>query len=86
MTARETFGDEYVDARIRLRQRRSDEDISSPEPHLATDKRNKLLAALTTMGFKKTESKKALAELAKDVPLLPMELLIRRALALLTPG
>jgi Holliday junction resolvasome RuvABC DNA-binding subunit len=46
-------------------------------------KRQKLLAALLAQGFKKTESKNAIAKLARDATALSLEQLIRRALELL---
>jgi Holliday junction resolvasome RuvABC DNA-binding subunit len=53
------------------------------ELDLVDQKRQKLLAALLAQGFKKTESKNAIAKLARDATALSLEQLIRRALELL---
>ncbi|MEZ4226644.1 MAG: hypothetical protein R3B13_37195 [Polyangiaceae bacterium] len=46
----------------------------------------KLVAALTAMGFRKSECRRAVVELSSCGDALTMDLLIRRALALLVPG
>ena len=83
-TAKKTFGREYVEDKIRLRQRRrSDtEDAADAE---AREKQDKLLLALTTQGFKKGEAKKATETLAREARTLSLQELLRRALALLVP-
>ncbi len=55
------------------------------EPDAAAQKREKLLAALMTQGFKKSESKQVVANVARDATS-SMEELLRRAFALLVPG
>ncbi|MCB9579638.1 MAG: hypothetical protein H6717_21595 [Polyangiaceae bacterium] len=82
--AKKTFGREYVEEKIRLRQRRrSDtEDAADAE---AREKQDKLLLALTSQGFKKAEAKKATEKLAREARTLSLEELLRRALALLVP-
>ena len=82
--AKKTFGREYVEDKIRLRQRRrSDtEDAADAE---AREKQDKLLLALTSQGFKKAEAKKATETLAREARTLSREELLRRALALLVP-
>ncbi|MCB9581290.1 MAG: hypothetical protein H6717_29945 [Polyangiaceae bacterium] len=82
--AKKTFGREYVEEKIRLRQRRrSDtEDAADAE---AREKQDKLLLALTSQGFKKAEAKKATEKLAAEARSLSLEELLRRALALLVP-
>ena len=76
--AKKTFGREYVEEKIRLRQRRR----SDTE---AREKQDKVLLALTTQGFKKGEAKKATEELAREARTLSLQELLRRALALLVP-
>ena len=76
--AKKTFGREYVEEKIRLRQRRR----SDTE---AREKQDKVLLALTTQGFKKGEAKKATEKLAREARTLSREELLRRALALLVP-
>ncbi|MCB9581291.1 MAG: hypothetical protein H6717_29950 [Polyangiaceae bacterium] len=82
--AKKTFGREYVEEKIRLRQRRrSDtEDAADAE---SREKQDKLLLALTSQGFKKAEAKKATEKLAAEARSLSLEELLRRALALLVP-
>ncbi len=67
---------------IDLRQRKS----GPAEPDAAAQKRQKLLAALMAQGFKKTESKQVVANVAREPTTLSMEELLRRAFALLVPG
>lgn len=50
------------------------------------DRTDKLMAALTTLGFKKAECRRALGELTSCDDALSMEELIRHALALLVPA
>ncbi len=64
-----------------LRQRKSQPAELGP----AEQKRQKLLAALMAQGFKKAESKQAVANVARDATV-SMEELLRRAFALLVPG
>jgi hypothetical protein len=45
----------------------------------------KLFQALTTMGFKQAETRNAIAKLQVEAPDTPLEVLLRRALAMLTP-
>ena len=82
--AKKTFGREYVEEKIRIRQRRrSDtEDAANAE---AREKQDKLLLALTSQGFKKAEAKKATEKLVGEARILSLEELLRRALALLVP-
>ena len=82
--AKKTFGREYVEEKIRLRQRRrSDtEDAADAE---AREKQDKLLLALTSQGFKKAEATKATEKLAAEARSLSLEELLRRALGLLVP-
>ncbi|MCB9576300.1 MAG: hypothetical protein H6717_04680 [Polyangiaceae bacterium] len=82
--AKKIFGREYVEEKIRLRQRRrSDtEDAADAE---AREKQDKLLLALTSQGFKKAEATKATEKLAAEARSLSLEELLRRALALLVP-
>jgi Holliday junction resolvasome RuvABC DNA-binding subunit len=68
-----------VERQIDLRQQKSQPSEQDP----AEQKRQKLLAALLAQGFKKTESKNAIAKLARDATTLSLEQLIRRALELL---
>ncbi|MCA9595318.1 MAG: hypothetical protein KC776_18495, partial [Myxococcales bacterium] len=85
--AKKTFGREYVEEKIGLRQRRrSDtEDTTDAEDTEAREKQDKLLLALTTQGFKKAEAKRATEKLAGEARTLSREELLRRALALLVP-
>ena len=79
--AKKTFGREYVEEKIRLRQRRH----SDAEDTEAREKQDKLLLALTSQGFKKAEAKKATEKLVGEARILSLEELLRRALALLVP-
>ena len=79
--AKKTFGREYVEEKIRLRQRRH----SEAEDAESREKQDKLLLALTSQGFKKAEAKKATETLAREARTLSREELLRRALALLVP-
>ena len=79
--AKKTFGREYVEEKIRLRQRRR----SEAEDAEAREKQDKLLLALTSQGFKKAEAKKATETLAREARTLSLQELLRRALALLVP-
>jgi len=79
LSAKQVFGRDAVERQIDLRQQKS----NPPELDPAEQKRQKLLAALLAQGFKKTESKKAVAKLARDATTLSLEQLIRRALELL---
>ncbi|MCA9595543.1 MAG: hypothetical protein KC776_19645, partial [Myxococcales bacterium] len=85
--AKKTFGREYVEEKIRLRQRRrSDaEDTEDAADAEARDKQDRLVLALTTQGFKKAEAKKATEKLAREARTLSLQELLRRALALLVP-
>ena len=88
--AKKTFGREYVEEKIRLRQRRRSDtedtgDTTDAEDTEAREKQDKLLLALTTQGFKKGEAKKATEKLAREARTLSREELLRRALALLVP-
>ncbi len=80
--AKQIFGREPVERAIDLRQRKSQPAELGP----AEQKRQKLLAALLAQGFKKTESKQVVANVARDATILSMEELLRRAFALLVPG
>jgi Holliday junction resolvasome RuvABC DNA-binding subunit len=79
MSAKQVFGRDAVERKIDLRQQKSQPSELDP----AGQKRQKLLAALLAQGFKKTESKNAIAKLARDATTLSLEQLIRRALELL---
>jgi Holliday junction resolvasome RuvABC DNA-binding subunit len=79
--AKQVFGREPVERAINLRQRKSGPAALDP----AEQKRQRLLAALMTQGFKKSESKQVVATVARDATL-SMEELLRRAFALLVPG
>ncbi len=79
--AKQVFGREPVERAIDLRQRKSRRAALDP----VEQKREKLLAALLAQGFKKTESKQVVANVARDATL-SMEELLRRAFALLVPG
>ena len=79
--AKKTFGREYVEEKIRLRQRRR----SEAEDAESREKQDKLLLALTSQGFKKAEAKKATETLAREARTLSLQELLRRALALLVP-
>ncbi len=79
--AKRVFGREPVERSIDLRQRKS----QPAEPDAAAQKRQKLLAALLAQGFKKTESRQVVANVARDATV-SMEELLRRAFALLVPG
>ncbi len=79
--AKQVFGRAPVERAIDLRQRKS----QPAEPDAAAQKREKLLAALMAQGFKKSESKQVVANVARDATL-SMEELLRRAFALLVPG
>ncbi len=80
--AKQIFGREPVERAIDLRQRKTGPAELDP----VEQKRQKLLAALTAQGFKKTESKQVVANVARDATILSMEELLRRAFALLVPG
>ena len=81
--AKKTFGREYVEDKIRLRQRRRSDTEDAADD--AREKQDKLLLALTSQGFKKAEAKKATEKLAGEARSLSLEKLLRRALALLVP-
>jgi Holliday junction resolvasome RuvABC DNA-binding subunit len=76
MSAKQVFGRDAVERQIDLRQQKSMPSELDP----AEQKRQKLLAVLLAQGFKKTESKNAIAKLARDATTLSREQLIRRAL------
>ncbi len=79
--AKQIFGREPVERAINLRQRKS-----GPAALDAVEqKRQKLLAALMAQGFKKTESKRVVENVARDATV-SMDELLRRAFALLVPG
>ena len=80
--AKRVFGREPVERAIDLRQQKS----QPAEPDAAAQKRQKLLVALLAQGFKKTESKQVVANVARDATTLSMDELLRRAFALLVPG
>jgi Holliday junction resolvasome RuvABC DNA-binding subunit len=79
MSAKQVFGRDAVERQIDFRQQKSMPSEVDP----AEQKRQKLLAALLAQGFKKTESKNAIAKLARDATTLSLEQLIRGALDLL---
>ncbi|MEZ4222363.1 MAG: hypothetical protein R3B13_15605 [Polyangiaceae bacterium] len=81
----------------RVRQRRSKptgvadlpkhaSSLDAAAPPITPMQQAKLVAALTAMGFKKSECRRAAVELSSCGDALTMDLLIRRALALLVPG
>ncbi|MCB9578136.1 MAG: hypothetical protein H6717_14015 [Polyangiaceae bacterium] len=82
--AKKTFGREYVEDKIRLRQRRRSDTEDAADAD-AREKQDKLLLALTSQGFKRAEAKKATKKLAGEARSLSLEELLRRALALLVP-
>jgi 5-methylcytosine-specific restriction endonuclease McrA len=84
--AKRVFGREPVERAIDLRQQKSRAAATGSELDAAAQKRQKLLAALLAQGFKKTESKQVVANVARDATTLSMEELLRRAFALLVPG
>jgi 5-methylcytosine-specific restriction endonuclease McrA len=89
--AREVYGDETIDSRIRLRQRKPRQEKPQNEPvrppSLTPDVHDKLFAALTTLGFRAAPVKKVLSGLTNDTSLAaPTEQLLRKAILLLTPA
>ena len=80
--ARQAYGSEIIDEKVRRARSRAEQGGAA---QTATDKFDKLRAALVTMGFKKAECCKVVATLGTESERLPLDQLIREALLRLTP-
>ncbi|MCB9579006.1 MAG: hypothetical protein H6717_18395 [Polyangiaceae bacterium] len=80
--ARQAYGSEIIDEKVRRARSRAEQGGAA---QTATDKFDKLRAALVTMGFKKAECCKVVATLGTEAERLPLDQLIREALLRLTP-
>src|SRR5262245_26252011 len=76
-SAKRTFGREHIDRKVNLRRRKSAEPLS--------ETKTKALGALTTLGFKHREARRALGQLRDEPGIEPtLEQILRAALAILT--